>query len=88
MNLKKLAVFAGGFLFGTAGLNILSSREAVTVYTHATAAVLRAKDQAISTATVLREQAGDILADAKALNEKRAAQQAEIIEDESGEAAD
>ena len=39
----KLGLFAGGVLFGTAGIRILSSRDAKKVYTHATAAVLRAR---------------------------------------------
>ena len=42
----KLGLFAGGVLFGTAGIRILSSRDAKKVYTHATAAVLRAKEDA------------------------------------------
>ena len=40
---KKLALFAGGVLFGTAGIDILKSRDAKKLYTHTTAAVLRAK---------------------------------------------
>ena len=31
----KLGLFAGGVLFGTAGIRILSSRDAKKVYTHA-----------------------------------------------------
>ena len=41
---EKLGLFAGGVLFGTAGIKILTSKDAKKVYTHATAAVLRAKD--------------------------------------------
>ena len=41
--MKHLGLFAAGVLFGTAGLKILSSKEAKTVYAHTTA-VLRAKD--------------------------------------------
>ena len=40
----KLGLFAGGLLFGTAGLKILSSKDAKKLYTHTTAAVLRAKE--------------------------------------------
>ena len=69
----KLGLFAGGVLFGTAGIRILSSRDAKKVYTHATAAVLRAKEDVMTTVTTLRENCGDILADAKAINEERAA---------------
>ena len=45
----KLGLFAGGVLFGTAGIRILSSRDAKKVYTHATAAVLRAKEDVMTT---------------------------------------
>lgn len=44
MKFGKLILFAGGVLFGTAGIKVLSSRNAKKVYTHCTAAVLRAKD--------------------------------------------
>ena len=42
--MKHLGLFAAGVLFGTAGLKILSSKDAKKVYSHTTAAVLRAKD--------------------------------------------
>ena len=41
--MKHLGLFAAGVLFGTAGLKILSSKDAKKVYSHTTAAVLRAK---------------------------------------------
>ena len=71
--LKKLACFAGGVVFGTAGLKILSSRDAKKVYAETTAAALRAKDCVMETATRIRENADDILADAKEINAKREA---------------
>ena len=37
MKWGKLGLFAGGVLFGTAGIRILSSREAKKVYAHTTA---------------------------------------------------
>ena len=49
--MKHLGLFAAGVLFGTAGLKILSSKEAKTVYAHTTAAVLRAKDCVMHTVT-------------------------------------
>ena len=76
----KLGLFAGGVLFGTAGIKILSSKDAKKVYTHSTAAALRAKEGVMTTATKIRENADDILADAKQINEKRAAE-SEIVED-------
>ena len=44
----KTALFFGGVLFGTAGLKILSSKDARKVYTHTTAAVLRGKDEVMN----------------------------------------
>ena len=79
----KLGLFAGGLLFGTAGLKILSSKDAKKLYTHTTAAVLRAKECVMKTATTVKENAGDILADAKKINEVR---EAETVEDASEEA--
>ena len=83
--MKKLALFAAGVLFGTAGIKILTSKDAKKVYTHLTAAALRATDDVMTTVTTVREGAGDILADAKEINEKRNA--AEIIEDTSDAAS-
>ena len=42
-NGKHTGLFAAGVLFGTAGIKILSSKDAKKVYTQCTAAVLRAK---------------------------------------------
>ncbi len=87
MNWTKLGIFAGGVLFGTAGIKILSSKDAKKVYTHATAAVLRAKDCVMTTVDNVRENAGDILTDAKEINETRAAAE-EVVEDEAEKAAE
>ena len=80
-DLKKIGLFAGGVLFGTAGVKILSSKDAKKVYTHTTAAVLRAKEGIMSVVTRTKENAEDILADAKDINEKQAAEDEVIIED-------
>ena len=53
--LKKAGIFAGGVLFGTAGVKILASDDAKKVYTNCTAAVLRAKDCVMKTATTVQE---------------------------------
>ena len=71
MSWKKLCAFAGGVLFGTAGVAILSSKDAKTVYTHCTAAVLRGKDSVMKTASIIKENCGDIHEDAVDINEKR-----------------
>lgn len=88
MNWKKFGAFAGGVLFGTAGLKILSSKDAKKVYTHTTAAVLRAKECVMTTATNIKENAEDILADAKEINEQRNADDDAVIEDAADEKAE
>lgn len=74
---SKLACFIGGALFGSAGIKLLTSKDAKKVYTHITAAGLRMKDSVMETVTCAQENAEDILASAKELNEKRAAKEAE-----------
>lgn len=71
VSLEKAAVFVGGVIFGTAGLKVLGSRDAKSAYVKGTAAVLRAKDCVLQTTTALQENAEDILAEAKQLNEER-----------------
>ena len=75
----KLACFAGGTLFGTFGLKLLSSRDAKKAYVHVAAAGLRMKDSVMGTVTCVQENAADILASARDLNEARAAKEAEEV---------
>ena len=82
---KNLALFVGGVLFGSAGIKLLSSKDAKKAYTHATAAALRVKDSVMSTVTCVQENAADILASAKDINEQRAAQET-VVEDTAAEA--
>ncbi|MBR1689811.1 MAG: hypothetical protein IJ713_03440 [Oscillibacter sp.] len=82
---KHLALFAGGTLLGSAGFKLLASKDAQKAYTHVTAAALRCKDSVMTTVDKMQEAAGDILADAKEINEKRAAA-AEVVEDAPEEA--
>ena len=86
----KLACFAGGALFGSLGLKLLASKDAKKAYVHAAAAGLRMKDSVMETVTSVQENAADILASAKELNEARAAKEAEEEEaaDLEGEAED
>ena len=86
MKWDKIGLFAGGVLFGTAGVKILSSKDAKKAYTHATAAVLRAKECVMTTATTVKENCDDVLADAKEINEQRA--EAEVVEDTAAEVVD
>lgn len=81
---KKLAIFAGGVLFGTAGIKALSSKDAKKVYTNCTAAALRVKDSVMDTVTTVQENAEDILAEAKQINEERAfAEEAKQVHEEA-----
>ena len=75
----RLACFAGGALFGSFGIKLLTSKDAKKAYIHATAAGLRMKDSVMGTVTAVQENAADILASAKDLNEARAAKEAEEI---------
>jgi len=77
----KAALFIGGTLFGSAGLKILSSRDARRVYTHATAATLRCRDEVMKHVELVQEGCSDILADAKQINEKRRKEGEAFIED-------
>ena len=84
--MKKFGLFAAGVLLGTAGIKVLSSKAAKKVYTHTTAAVLRAKDSVMETVTAVRENAEDIYADAKAINQQRAQQEADAVIEDASEA--
>lgn len=81
MSYTVIKSLVGGFLLGTAGVKILSSEDAKTAYTHVTAAVLRGYDEVAKTYTLIKENCQDIGADAKAINEARAARkEARLIE--------
>ena len=73
----KAGIFATGVLFGTAGIKILSSKDAKKVYTSCTAA-LRAKECVMKTATVIQENVEDIYEEAQLINEERAQKEAEL----------
>lgn len=78
----KTGIFAAGVLFGTAGVKLLASDDAKKLYTNCTAAVLRAKECVMKTATTVQENAEDIYAEAKQINEDRAAQAEEFDDEE------
>ena len=56
---KKLGLFAGGVLFGTAGIAILKSTDMKKAYTQCTAAVLRGKDSVVKCGTSFKERLTD-----------------------------
>lgn len=84
--ISELAAFAGGVLFGTAGVKALGSKEAKNAYAHTAALGLRIKDSVMETVMTVKENANDVLAQAKEINERRAAEAQEkaaqsVIED-------
>lgn len=81
---KKTGIFAGGVLFGTAGIKILASDDAKKFYANCTAAVLRVKSCVMKVVTSVQENAEDIYAEAQQINEERAAKTA-VVEDEDTE---
>ena len=84
INWKKPGLFAAGVAFGTAGIKLLTSRDAKKVYSHGTAAVLRAKDCIMKTVTYVQENASDIYAEAKQINAAREIEaEAQVVEDEA-----
>ena len=52
---KKTGIFAAGVLFGTAGIKVLSSKDAKKLYTNCTAAVLRAKECVLMQRTYMQK---------------------------------
>ena len=78
----KTGIFAAGVLFGTAGIKVLSSKDAKKLSTNCTAAVLRAKECGMKTATTIQENAEDILAEAQQINEKRAQEEAMQVQED------
>lgn len=88
IDMKKTGIFAAGVLFGTAGIKLLSSKDAKKFYTNCTAAALRAKECVMDIATTIQENAEDIYAEAQQINEDRAAQELEFEEAEETEEAE
>lgn len=80
-DVKKTGIFAAGVLFGTAGLKILSGRDAKKLYTHSTAAVLRAKECVVKRVTDIQENVGDIYAEAQQINDLRAEEKQEFADE-------
>ena len=77
LHYTKIACFVGGALFGSVGIKLLSSKDAKRAYTQVAAAGLRMKDCVMETVASVQENAADILASAKDINDARAAKEAE-----------
>ncbi len=82
INWKKTGLFASGVAFGTAGIKILSSKDAKKFYTNCTAAALRAKAFVVKTASKIQENAEDVYAEAKQINADRELAEAELGEED------
>lgn len=85
MKFSKMGLFLCGALTSTIGYRMLRSPEARKVYTYLTATVLREKDHIMKEVTEIREECGDVYADAVAHNEALAGAQT-VIEDCAAEA--
>ena len=85
MDIKKVGIFAAGLLFGTAGIKVLSSKDAKKVYTNCTAAALRAKKCVMNTATTIQE---NIYQGTKQINADREAEEDVVVEDIPAETAE
>ncbi|MCM1327576.1 MAG: DUF6110 family protein [Bacteroidales bacterium] len=64
IDFEKVGIFAAGMWFGTAGIKLLSSKEAKKVYAYWTAEALRAKDY-------IKENAEEVYEEARQINRKR-----------------
>ena len=86
-NTKHSGLFAAGVVFGTAGIKVLSSKDAKKLYTNCTAAVLRAKDCVMKTVSKVQENAEDIYEEAKQINEaeETVAEEAEFADESTEE---
>ncbi len=68
---KYMGVFLAGVACGTMGEKVLANPTVRKALVNATAVGLKVKDEVIEKAVALQENAGDILAEAKALNEAK-----------------
>jgi len=87
MKWGRIGLLAGGALIGTLGVRILRSKEMKKLYTRATAAVIREKNHVMTFVTEVREECGDIYADAKDLNEQYEAENEKLIADRAARKA-
>lgn len=89
-HMREAIYFAGGVLFGTAGIKILSSKDAKKVYVNTTAATLRMRSCVMNVVDKVQENVADILAEAEAINAERAAEEKakefEDLDEEESEA--
>lgn len=82
---RKVGFIVGCVAAGAVAAKALTSDCAKKFYTNVTAAALRTKDSIMTEVTKIKEEADDIVAEAKDLNEQKAEKENEIIEDTSEE---
>ncbi len=82
---RKVGFIAGCIAAGAVATKVLTSDRAKKIYTNATAVALRTKDSIMTEVSKIKEEADDIVAEAKDLNEQKAKKENEIIEDTSKE---
>ena len=75
---KKVGLFCRGSIIRNGGVKVLASKDAKKAYVSCTAAALRARESVMQTVTAVQENAEDILAEAKQINEDRAAREEDI----------
>lgn len=68
---KSANLFLGGLALGTAGIRLLTSKDAKKLYANIVAAGLRAKDNIMDTVECVKTNTDDILAEAYDINEQR-----------------
>ena len=86
--MKKIGLFAGGVLFGTAGVKIYPAGTQRKYIQSVRRLRCGAKDCVMKTVTAVQENAEDILAEAQQINEERAAQEAEAVRETEKDGAD
>ncbi|HFE9852275.1 DUF6110 family protein [Enterococcus faecalis] len=67
---KKSSLFIGGVLFGSAGLKLLSSKEAKKSYAHVLAKGFKLKDGLDSSLSMIKQHTDDVYANAKDIYEE------------------
>ena len=74
MRFGKFGLIAAGILIGSYGVKLLKTKEAKKAATVCASAGLRMKDEVMKDIDLARENWSDIVADAKEMNEKKAAE--------------
>ena len=77
VDVKKIALFVGGVVFGSAGFKLLSSSDAKKVYTQTTAAVLRMKDSTMETVSKVQDETRNAKINLKDSNSSRNSEKTE-----------